>query len=113
MIHKNNFISLSLMVLSASFITFGSFARKYLISVDGIYLTMFICFIGGSITMWWIVSISTFERIAPLSWKAILIRVFLGLLAQILFFVSLSKGSLLITILLFNTSPLFIPIISC
>ena len=59
------------MILSASFITFGSFARKYLISADGIYMTMFVCFIGGSIMMWWIVSISSFERITPISWRAI------------------------------------------
>ena len=111
MVRTNNTISLALMLLSSSLITFGSLARKYLINIDSVYTVMFVCFVGGSVLMWWIVSITSFQRIAPVSWKSILIRVFLGLFAQVLFFVSLSGGSLLITILLFNTSPLFIPVI--
>jgi drug/metabolite transporter (DMT)-like permease len=107
----NNVLSFTLMVLSASLIAFGSFARKCLVGVDGIYITMFVCFVGGAIVMWWIVSISSFQKIKPTAWKSIFIRVILSLLAQLFFFISLSKGSLLITILLFNTSPLFVPVI--
>lgn len=107
----NNLLSLGLIILSATLIALGSFARKYLIDVDGIYLAIFICFVGGSILMWWVVSISSFTKIVPTAWKSIFIRVVFALFAQVLFFISLSDGSLLITILLFNTSPLFIPII--
>ncbi|AJI45232.1 DMT family transporter [Francisella tularensis] len=111
MISINNFISLALMILSATLIAFASFAMKYLVAIDGIYLSMFISFIGGSILMWWIVSISSFKKIIPSDWRSISARVIFCFLAQIFLFISLSKGSLLITILLFNTSPLFIPII--
>ena len=52
MVSINNFISLALMVLSATLIAFVSFAMKYLVMIDGIYLSMFISFIGGSILMW-------------------------------------------------------------
>ena len=52
MVSINNFISLALMVLSATLIAFASFAMKYLVMIDGIYLSMFISFIGGSILMW-------------------------------------------------------------
>lgn len=112
MISINNIVSMSLMILSATMITFGSLARKFLMNIDGIYFTMLICFVGGSILMWWIVCISSFKKITPFNWRSVYIRVCLGLFAQILFFISLSKGSLLITILLFNTSPLFIPVIN-
>ena len=61
----NNFISLALMVLSATLIAFASFAMKYLVMIDSIYLSMLISFIGGSILMWWIVSISSFTKIIP------------------------------------------------
>lgn len=111
MISINNFISLVLMILSATLIAFASFAMKYLVAGVGIYLSMFISFIGGSILMWWIVSISSFTKIIPNGWRSISARVIFCFLAQIFLFVSLSKGSLLITILLFNTSPLFIPVI--
>ncbi|AKE20357.1 eamA-like transporter family protein [Francisella tularensis subsp. tularensis str. SCHU S4 substr. NR-28534] len=99
------------MILSASMIALGSFVRKVFVGVDGIYLAMFICFVGSSILMWWIVSISSFTKIMPHGWKSIFIRVVFSMLAQVLLFVSLSRGSLLITMLLFNTSPLFIPVI--
>ncbi|AJI47417.1 eamA-like transporter family protein [Francisella philomiragia] len=107
----NNFISLWFMTVSAALIAFGSFARKYLIQMDGIYLTMLVSFVGGGILMWWVVSISSFSRVAPFAWRSIFIRVVFSLFAQLFFFISLSNGSLLITILLFNTSPLFIPVI--
>ncbi|WP_432773633.1 DMT family transporter [Francisella salimarina] len=107
----NNFISLWFMTVSAALIAFGSFARKYLIQIDGIYLTMLVSFVGGGILMWWVVSISSFSRVAPFAWRSIFIRVVFSLFAQLFFFISLSNGSLLITILLFNTSPLFIPVI--
>ncbi|APC96139.1 DMT family transporter [Francisella tularensis subsp. novicida] len=111
MISLNNLISFVLMILSASMIALGSFVRKVFVGVDGIYLAMFICFVGSSILMWWIVSISSFTKIMPHGWKSIFIRVVFSMLAQVLLFVSLSRGSLLITMLLFNTSPLFIPVI--
>ncbi|NDT65976.1 EamA family transporter, partial [Francisella tularensis subsp. holarctica] len=111
MISLNNLISFVLMILSASMIALGSFFRKVFVGVDGIYLAMFICFVGSSILMWWIVSISSFTKIMPHGWKSIFIRVVFSMLAQVLLFVSLSRGSLLITMLLFNTSPLFIPVI--
>lgn len=38
MVSINNFISLALMVLSATLIAFASFAMKYLVMIDGIYL---------------------------------------------------------------------------
>ncbi|WP_407876835.1 DMT family transporter [Francisella sciaenopsi] len=107
----NNFISLWFMMVSAALIALGSFARKYLIQIDGIYLTMLVSFVGGGILMWWVVSISSFLRVAPFAWRSIFIRVVFSLFAQLFFFISLSNGSLLITILLFNTSPLFIPVI--
>ncbi|MBK2113829.1 DMT family transporter [Francisella tularensis] len=111
MISLNNLISFVLMILSASMIALGSFVRKVFVGVDGIYLAMFICFVGSSILMWWIGSISSFTKIMPHGWKSIFIRVVFSMLAQVLLFVSLSRGSLLITMLLFNTSPLFIPVI--
>lgn len=107
----NNLISLSLVILSATLIAFGSFARKNIVVLDGIYISMLICFVGASFLMWWIVSISSFTNIVPTTWKPIFIRMVLSLFAQVLFFVSLSKGSFLITVLLFNTSPLFVPVI--
>lgn len=111
MVKINNFISLALIILSATFLAFGSFVRKYMVSIDGIYLPMLVCFVGGAIVMWWVVSISTFDRLIPKAWGAILIRALFAVSAQALFFISLSNDSLLITVLLFNTSPLFIPII--
>ena len=111
MVSINNFISLALMVLSATLIAFAFFAMKYLVMIYGIYLSMFISFIGSSILMWWIVSISSFTKIIPSGWRSIFARVIFSFLAQIFLFISLSKESLLITILLFNTSPLYIPII--
>ncbi|MBK2028838.1 DMT family transporter [Francisella noatunensis] len=107
----NNFISLWFMMVSAALIALGSFACKYLIQIDGIYLTMLVSFVGGGILMWWVVSISSFSRVVPFAWSSIFIRVVFSLFAQLFFFISLSNGSLLITILLFNTSPLFIPVI--
>ncbi|MED7788269.1 DMT family transporter [Francisella sp. 19X1-34] len=109
----NNTLSLSLILLSASFVAFGSFARKYLLLADGIYITMLICFVGASILMWWIVSVSSFTdiKIIPTTWKPILMRVILLSSSQTFFFISLSKGSLLLTVLLYNTNPLFVPFI--
>lgn len=98
-------------MVSAALIALGSFACKYLIQIDGIYLTMLVSFVGGGILMWWVVSISSFSRVVPFAWSSIFIRVVFSLFAQLFFFISLSNGSLLITILLFNTSPLFIPVI--
>ncbi|MDE4974269.1 EamA/RhaT family transporter, partial [Francisella tularensis subsp. holarctica] len=71
-----------------------------------------ICVVGSSILMWWIVSITSFTKIMPHGWKSIFIIVVFSMLAQVLLFVSLSRGSLLITMILFNTSQLFIKVIS-
>ncbi|MDE4963735.1 EamA/RhaT family transporter, partial [Francisella tularensis subsp. holarctica] len=79
---------------------------KVFVGVDCIYIAMFICFVGSSIFMLLIVSISSFTKIMPHGWKSIFIRVVFIMLAQVLLFVSLSRGSLLITMLLLNTSPL-------
>ncbi|APD50736.1 DMT family transporter [Francisella hispaniensis] len=111
MISFNNLVSFILMIISAAMIALGSFVRKIFVGIDGIYLAMFVCFVGSSILMWWVVSISSFTKIIPHGWKSIFIRVIFSMLAQVLLFISLSKGSLLITMLLFNTSPLFIPVI--
>lgn len=59
----NNFISLWFMMVSAALIALGSFACKYLIQIDGIYLTMLVSFVGGGILMWWVVSISSFQEL--------------------------------------------------
>ncbi|WP_157671535.1 hypothetical protein [Francisella halioticida] len=68
-------------------------------------------FVGSSILMWWIVSISSFDKLRPLEWKPILMRVILLVTSQYFLFLGLHSSSLLLPILLFNTSPLFIPII--
>ncbi|MDE4992671.1 EamA/RhaT family transporter, partial [Francisella tularensis subsp. holarctica] len=75
MISLNNLIRCVLMILSASMIAWGSFFRKVFVGVDGIYLAMFIFFVGSSILMCWIVSISSFTKIMPHGWKSIFIRV--------------------------------------
>ncbi|MED7819331.1 MULTISPECIES: DMT family transporter [unclassified Francisella] len=100
-----------LMLLSATSIAFVGYATKFMMSSCSIYAVMLVFFVGSAILMWWIVSISSYGRIRPLEWKPIFIRVILSITAQYFLFLGLYSSSLLLPILLFNTSPLFIPII--
>lgn len=83
----NNLIALVLMLISAAFIAFSSYVQKFMLNDLSIYIVMIVYFTGSAITMWWIVSISSFNRILPLEWKPITIRVVFSILAQ--FFYSL------------------------
>jgi drug/metabolite transporter (DMT)-like permease len=100
-----------LMLLSATAISLVGFNTKFIMASCSIYSVMLIYFIGSAILMWWIVSISSFDRIRPLEWRPIFIRFILSITAQYFLFLGLHSSSLLLPILLFNTSPLFIPII--
>lgn len=73
---------------------------------------MFTYFVGSAILMWWIATILSFDRLLPFEWKPIFIRVIFSVTAQYFLFLGLHSSSLLLPILLFNTSPLFIPIVS-
>ncbi|MED7788268.1 DMT family transporter [Francisella sp. 19X1-34] len=103
--------AMSLMLVSATAITLSGYSTKFMMSTCPIYAVMIVYFVGSAALMWWIVSISSFDRIRPLKWKPIFIRVILSVTAQYFLFLGLHSSSLLLPILLFNTSPLFIPII--
>ncbi|WP_150467726.1 DMT family transporter [Francisella sp. SYW-9] len=104
-------IAMLLMLLSATAISLVGYSTKFIMTSCSIYAVMLVYFVGSAVLMWWIVSISSFDRILPLEWKPILIRVVLSITAQYFLFLGLHSSSLLLPILLFNTSPLFIPIV--
>ena len=84
---------------------------KPLMLLCGVAFILWLRFLGSALIMWWIVVITTQPRKLPQAWKPLFLRVFFAISAQVLFFVSIYYGSIMIAVLLLNTSPLFVPIV--
>lgn len=110
---KKDNLSLSIwfMVLYSLTVSLSGALMKPLMLVGGVAFILWLRFLGSALVMWWIVVVTTQPRKFPHAWKPLLIRVFFAISAQILFFISIYYGSIMIAVLLLNTSPLFVPIV--
>jgi drug/metabolite transporter (DMT)-like permease len=110
-LHENTYIAMSLMIISAALLALGAYFANFLLPIIGVALLIWARFIGCALVMWWTTLMIKPQQLLPNEWTPLLLRTVFALTAQYFFYLSLSAGSILLSILFFNTSPLFLPFI--
>lgn len=111
--HTNHlYPAMSLMLIAAASLALGGFTSQLLLNELSFTVVAWLRFLAPACMMWGFIFFKKENPFTVPSFKPILIRVLFALLTQYSFITSLSQGSLLVSILLMNTGPLFVPLIS-
>lgn len=110
--HHSLPISMSFMLISATCIAVGSLFSLSLMQNFGVVDIVWLRVAATTLVLWGLVLVTPKIIVHPDNWQAIGYRVVFMVLAQYCFTSSLLSGSLLVSVLLFNTSPLFVPFIA-
>ena len=109
--HENTYIAMTLMIISTGLLALGAYFANFLLPIIGVAFLIWLRFIGCALVMWWTTLMIKPKQLLPNEWTPLFLRVVFALTAQYFFYLSLSTGSILLSILFFNTSPLFLPFI--